>query len=203
MEDLSQIGSIGLLKAIDKFDPERGTNLMAFAIPVIMGEIKNYFRDHGWAVKIPRKVQRQKLAVDRAVERLSLEQGRSPTVREIANATGFTEEEVYDTLEVGKYGHLLSLDAEYEQDGAGEGSTVLDYLGQDDPQFEAAVDRMDMANILGGLKEREKTIIRLKFYGGLSQTEIAGRLGISQMHVSRLQRAALDKLRRSLGVGAG
>jgi RNA polymerase sigma-B factor len=201
IEDLVQVGSIGLIKAIDKFDPDRGTNLLAFAVPVIMGEIKNYFRDHGWAVKVPRKLQRQKRIVERAVESLSQIRGRSPTVGEIAEATGLSEDEVYDTFEVRKFGRLLSLEAEYERDGNTEGSTVLDYLGTPDPQLDGLADKIDLTNILTSLTERERTIIQLKFYSGLSQSEIAVRLGISQMHVSRLQRYALEKLKLSLSEG--
>ena len=191
--------SRGLLKAIDKYDPDRGSVFLAFAVPVIVGEIKNYFRDHGWTVKVPRKLQGQKVLVERTVERLNQVHGRSPTVQEIAQDTGFTEDEVYDTFEVGKHGKPLSLDAEYEENGSGDVSTVLDYLGTDDPQFDNLAERMDLMDTLGSLTERENNIIRLKFYSGLSQSEIAARLGISQMHVSRLQRNALGKLRVSLG----
>ncbi len=193
-DDLFQIGSLGLLKAIDKFDPDRGSQFMSFAIPVILGEIKNYFRDHGWAVKVPRKLQRNKVQVERAVESLTHEHGRSPTVPEIAAATEISEEEVYDTFEVVKYGNLLSLEAEYEQNGSGDASRFLDYLGADDPRLERVADKIDLSTTLDCLTDRERTIIRLKFYAGLSQTKIAARLGISQMHVSRLQRNALAKL---------
>ena len=202
MEDLVQIGSIGLLKAIDKFDPDRGSAFLSFAVPVIVGEIKNYFRDHGWAVKIPRKVQKHKQIVERTVESLTHMRGRSPKVNEIAEATGLSMEEVYDTFEAGKYGHLMSLEAQYEYNGQGDVTTVLDYLGEDDPQFEELADRMDLLKTLSCLTTREKRIIKLKFFAGLSQSEIAGQLGISQMHVSRLQRAALSKLRINL-VGVG
>ena len=198
IEDLVQVGSVCLVKAIDKFDPERGTEFLAFAIPVIIGEIKNYFRDHGWAVKVPRKLQRQKMAVEKTVELLSQSRGRAPTISEIAQKSGYTEEEVLDTFEVSRYGRLVSLEREYEQSGNGDSSSVLDYLGADDPQFEAIVEKIDLRKQIGSLPDRERTIVLLKFYSGLSQSAIAGRLGISQMHVSRLQRAALGKLKTSL-----
>ena len=201
MEDLVQVGSIGLVKAIDKFDPDRGNGFLAFGIPVILGEIKNYFRDHGWSVKIPRKLQRQRMVVERTVDSLSKSRGRSPTVPEIAEETGFSEQEVYDTFEVGNFGRLLSLEAEYEQNGGSDVSRFLDYLGVSDPELDELPEKIDLMNTLGCLTEREKRIIRLKFYSGLSQTEIGGRLGISQMHVSRLQRSALEKLRLNLGGG--
>ncbi len=114
MEDLVQVGSVGLLKAAAKYDPELGNSFAAHAIPVIVGEIKNYFRDHGWAVRIPRKLQSQKLAVGRSVDILNQELGRSPTVHEIAEAAGFTEDQVYETFEVGAIGKPVSLDTDYE-----------------------------------------------------------------------------------------
>ncbi len=165
---------------------------------MILGEIKNYFRDHGWAVKIPRKLQRQKVAVNRTVESLTQQLGQAPTIPEIAQATGFSEEEVYDTLEVDKCGKPLSLDAEYGGNGTGESSSLMDYLASEDAEFEKLTDRITLTDALGSLNEREKTIIQLKFHKGLSQTKIAERLGISQMHVSRLQRNALTELKQIL-----
>ena len=198
LEDLFQVGSIGLLKAIEKFDPDRGFQFKTYAVPVIVGEIKNYLRDHGWAVKIPRKVQRHKLAVLRAVESLSQSLGRAPTVQEIAEATGLTQEEVYDTFEVGNYSSPLSLDARHDGNGSKDVYTLLDYLGSEDPQFDRLSDRMDLADTISCLDKREKTILYLKFFAGLSQADIAKRLGMSQMYVSRLQRHALGKLKQGL-----
>ena len=198
LDDLMQVGTIGLLKAIRKFDPERGNKFISFAIPVIVGEIKNYFRDHGWAVKLPRKLQRQKLAVDRAVIALTQSLGRAPTVSDIAQATGFSHEEVFETFEVERYGRPLSLDAQYDGDDSEDASTILDYLGDEDPEMEALAERLDLKTALGSVDAREQAIIYLKFYSGLSQSAIAQRLGISQMHVSRLQRHALGKLKLSL-----
>ena len=199
MEDLVQIGAIGLLKAIRKYDPDRGSVLVAFAIPVIVGEIKNYFRDHGWAVKMPRKLQQQKLAVDRTVATLSQSLGRSPTVPEIAEATGLCQEQVYETLVVERIGRPLSLDAAYD-DGYGgeEPATILDYLGRESPELEGLAETLDLKSALRRLDSRDQTIIRLKFRFGLSQAAIGERLGISQMHVSRLQRNALNKLKTAL-----
>ena len=215
-EDLVQVGCIGLLKASKKFDPDRGISFITYAVPVIVGEVKNYLRDHGWAVKVPRKIQKQKLAVQRAVESLGHSLGRSPTFTEIAEATEITEAEVFDTFEVGNYGRPLSLDAEYDGNGSKDVSTVLDYIGAEDPRFEKLGDRMDLGQTFSSLTTREKAIIYMKFYVGLSQTEIAKRIGISQteiglsqteiakrigisqMHVSRLQRHALGLLREGL-----
>ena len=197
-EDLVQVGSIGLLKALDKFDLDRGSSFIAFAVPLIVGEIKNYFRDHGWAVKVPRKLQRQRLAVEKVVETLSQRLNRGPTIPEIAAAAGFSEEEVYDTFEVGKYGKPLSLDTQYDGHGNGDLPRLLDSMGSEHPQLEGLADRLDLTNALRCLDKRERTIIHLKFYAGLSQTKIAERLGISQMYVSRLQRSALGKVKLHL-----
>ena len=202
VEDLVQVGTIGLLKAIHKYDPARGNNLVAFAVPAIVGEIKNYFRDHGWAVKMPRKLQTQKMAVDRAVEALTQSLGRAPTVPEIGGATGLSVEQVHETFEVERYGRPLSLDAEHERDDSEDSSSILDYLGNRDPSLEALADNLDLKSALRCVEPREQTIIYLKFYFGLSQTAIATKLGISQMHVSRLQRNALSKLKLSLLNGA-
>ena len=127
LEDLIQVGTVGLIKATEKYDPDRGSEFPAFAVPVIVGEIKNYFRDHGWAVKVPRRLQRQRLAVEKAVEPLTQRLGRSPTIPELSAATGIPEEQVYDTFEVAMYGRPLSLDAEYDRNGTKEASCLLDY----------------------------------------------------------------------------
>lgn len=198
MEDLVQVGSIGLLKAVKKYDPDRLVPFNAYAIPVILGEIKNYFRDHGWAVKVPRKLQRQKLAVGKAVEAMTQVLGRSPTMAEIAVATGLSQEDVLDTLELDSRGRPLSLDARIEAGHGEDGASLLDYLGDEDPQMTGLSDTMDLANALQCLTERKRLIIRWKFYTEVSQSRIAGYLGISQMHVSRLQRNALRKLRVQL-----
>ena len=198
LDDLVQVGSVGLLKAAAKYDPELGSSFAAYATPVIVGEIKNYFRDHGWAVKIPRKLQRQKLAAGRAVDILNQSLGRSPTVNEIAEATGFSEDEVYETFEVGALGKPVSFDTEYDSGESNDTSTVLDYVGNADPELETLPDRLDLARALGYLDEREKAIIFMYYYKGLSQTEIAKKLALSQMHVYRLQRLALGKLEQEL-----
>jgi len=198
MEDLIQVGTVGLLKAATKFDPELGNSFAAYAIPVIVGEIKNYFRDHGWAVKVPRKLQRQKFAVGRVIESLTQELGRAPTVTEIARATEFSEDEVFHTFEVELYGKPVSLDAKYDLGESDGTSTVLDYVGKVDSDLESLPNRLDLTKALNCLDKREQSIIYLYYFKDLSQTEIAKRLSLSQMHVSRLQRGALGKLEREL-----
>ena len=198
LDDLMQVGTMGLLKAIEKFNPELGSKFVSFAVPVIVGEIKNYFRDHGWAVKMPRKLQSQKLAVDRAVVALTQQLGHTPTVPEIAQDTGFSVEEVFETFEVERCGRPLSLDAQYEGDDGDDVSTILDYLGDKDPDLEGLVDKLDLETAMRGVDSRGQTIIYMYYYKGLSQTEIAKKLALSQMHVSRLQRNALSKLKMTL-----
>lgn len=198
LEDLFQIGTVGLLKAIEKYDPSRGVSLAAYATPVIVGEIKNHVRDHGWAVKVPRKLQTQKLAVDRCVEELNQRLGHAPTIPEIAKATGFSEEEVNDTFEFTNNGKPLSLDRERAWDIGDQGSSLLDLLGNEDREFEATTSRMDLQASFGCLSRRERFVMALRFYSDLSQAEVAKRLCISQMQVSRLQRVALNKLKLAL-----
>ena len=198
LDDLMQVGTIGLLKAIKKFDPELGTKFVSYAVPVIVGEIKNYFRDHGWAIKLPRKLQRHKLAVDRAVVALTQKLGHIPTAPEIAQDTGFPVEEVYETFELERCGKPLSLDAQYEGDGSEDVSSIMDYLGDTDPDLEGLVDKLDLETAMRGVDSREQAIIYMYYYKGRSQTEIAKKLALSQMHVSRLQRNALSKLKLTL-----
>ena len=197
MEDLIQVGSIGLLRAATSYDPQRG-HFVAYAVPAIVGEVKNYFRDHGWAVKIPRKIQRRKLEVDKTVTALYQLLGRSPTILEIADTTGFSEDEIYQTFEVEGYGKPLSLNAEHTSSGSDDPSTILDHLGREDSELEALPDNLDLDKTLDCLSPREKTIIYLYYYADLPQTEIAKRMGISQMQVSRLQRRALGKLKQEM-----
>lgn len=201
MEDLVQTGRMGLLKAVEKFDPDREVPFIAFAVPVIVGETKNYLRDHGSAVKIPRKLQSQKRAVSKAVEQLTLQLSRSPTVREIAAATGLAEHEVYDTFEVDTYRRPLSLDAVYTPhvtNATDNLPSLLELIGDENPQPEQVPIRIDITNAFGCLDKREKIIIQLRFYDELPQRKIAQLLGMSQTHVSRLQRAALQNLRVNL-----
>jgi RNA polymerase sigma-B factor len=198
LDDLVQVGTVGLLKAIDRFDIERGVEFTTYATPTIVGEIKRYFRDKGWAVKVPRRLQELNLAVNRANEKMSLELGRSPTVHELAQRLDASEEEILEAQELGQSYNLLSLDSEVSSEGDKRAQTLADTVGANDAGLELLEDRANLERAFHVLTGRERIIIYLRFYEAVSQTEIAKRLNVSQMHVSRLQAKALEKLRAVL-----
>src|SRR5579864_6626615 len=191
LEDLTQVGMLGLLKAIDRFDTERGVEFTTYATPTIVGEIKRYFRDKGWAVKVPRRLQELNLAVNRAVEKLSVKMGRSPTVGELAEHLGASDEEILEAQELGQAYNLLSLDTELSNEGDKKSQTLADYIGTTDAGLALLEDKANLERAFEVLTGRERVILYLRFYESVSQTEIAKRLNVSQMHVSRLQQKAL------------
>jgi RNA polymerase sigma-B factor len=195
LDDLVQVGSIGLIKAIDRFDLERGVDLQTYAIPTIVGEIKRHFRDRGWAVHVPRRLKELNLKLARLVEQLSGQLGRSPTIQELAGAAGTDEEEVVEALESGHAYSTDSLSA-----GADDDSELdrMRSLGSADEGYAVAEDRDLLTFGLQALDERERRIIHLRFFEGLTQSQIALEVGISQMHVSRLIRRALEKMREEI-----
>ncbi len=183
LDDLVQIGSIGLIKAIDRFDIDRGVELTTYATPNIIGEIKRHFRDRGWAVRVPRGLQE-----------LTVQLGRSPTIPELAKAAGVEEEEVLEALESGRAYSSLSLSSGGGTED-GEELDPLESLGEVEHQYEVSEDRAVLAPGFKVLDDRERTILHLRFFEGLTQSQIAQQVGISQMHVSRLIRRALEKIR--------
>jgi RNA polymerase sigma-B factor len=194
LEDLVQIGAIGLIKAIDRFDIERGVELTTYATPNIIGEIKRHFRDKGWAVRVPRGLQELNVQLSRLMETLTVQLGRSPTIPELAQAAGAQEEEVLEALESGRAYSSLSL----SQGSGGDGEEDLDPLesiGTEEHQYEVSEDRAILAPGFKVLDERERMILQLRFFDGLTQSQIAQQVGISQMHVSRLIRRSLEKIR--------
>jgi RNA polymerase sigma-B factor len=194
VEDLVQVGTIGLLKAIERFDLDREVEFSTYATPTIVGELKRHFRDKGWAVRVPRRLQELHLELTKIVGQLGHDLGRSPTVAEIAQAAGTTEEEVLEGLEIAQAYNFTSLDAPIE---SGEGSSIsfAEQLGTEDEHLENLEYRASLAPEMAKLPERERRIIYLRFFKGLTQSEIAERLGISQMHVSRLLNRTLTQLR--------
>ncbi|MGQ0803819.1 MAG: RNA polymerase sigma factor SigF [Actinomycetota bacterium] len=197
-EDLVQVALLGLLKAVDRFDPDRGLQFSTFATPTIVGEIKRHFRDKGWAMRVPRRVQELHLQLARVVGSLSQELGRSPTVAEIAAHVGGSEEEVLEAMEAGGMYRLTSLDgpAATSEEGAVD---LASMLGDEDPDFDRVEHQVELSEILAALPEREQTIVYLRFFKGLTQSEIAAQVGISQMHVSRLLARSLELLREHVG----
>jgi RNA polymerase sigma-B factor len=192
-EDLVQVATIGLLKSVERFDPERGSSFGAFATPTILGELRRHFRDATWALRVPRQLQERVLAVSRAVGPLTQRLGRSPSPKEIANEADLSEEEVLEAIEAdGAYGTspLDVMDPGYRID---KSSTLAD-----DPERgpeEVVEQRLLAASLVAQLSERERYIVELRFVRGLTQSQIADRIGVSQMHVSRLLSCSLEKMR--------
>src|SRR6185312_6101744 len=197
LEDLVQIGAIGLIKAIDRFDLERGVELTTYATPNIIGEIKRHFRDKGWSVRVPRGLQELNVQLSKLVEQLTVQYSRSPTIPELAKAAGVEEEEVLEALESGRAYTSLSLSV---GGGGGDDDDLdpLESLGTEEHQYEVSEDRAVLAPGFKALDERERKILQLRFFDGLTQSQIAQQVGISQMHVSRLIRRSLEKIRETI-----
>ncbi len=197
LDDLVQIGAIGLIKAIDRFDLDRGVELTTYATPNIIGEIKRHFRDKGWSVRVPRSLQELNVQLSKLIEELTVELGRSPTIPELAKASGQEEELVVEAIESGRAYTSISLST-----GGGDDDGELDpleSLGVEETQYEVSEDRAVLAPGFRVLDERERMILHLRFFKGLTQSQIAQQVGISQMHVSRLIRRALEKIREEIG----
>jgi RNA polymerase sigma-B factor len=201
LDDLVQIGAIGLIKAIDRFDVNRGVELTTYATPNIIGEIKRHFRDRGWAVRVPRGLQELNIQLSKLLEQMTVQLGRSPTISELAKAAGVTDEEVLEALESGRAYSSLSLSAGSGFDEDGE-LDPLESLGTEEHQYEVSEDRAVLQPGFRVLDERERTILHLRFFEGLTQSQIAQQVGISQMHVSRLIRRSLEKIREEIASDA-
>ena len=194
LEDLIQVGTIGLVKAVDRFDPDREVEFSTYATPTIVGELKRHFRDKGWAVRVPRRLQELNLQLGEIVANLSQQLGRSPTVSEMAEAAGTTDEEVLEGLDSAHAYSLVSLDAPAGE----EDLTLHEQIGEEDETLELLEYRASLAPLLEELNPRERRMLYLRFFKGLTQSEIADKLGISQMHVSRLLAKTLTTLREGL-----
>jgi RNA polymerase sigma-B factor len=189
-DDLVQVASIALIKSVDRFDPERGVEFSTFATRTVIGELKRHFRDKGWAIRAPRRIQELYLELGHVIETLSQELGRPPTVAEMSRMTGASEEAVLEALEAGQSYRATSIDAPDRQEGS-----IASRLGDVDSGYTGTEDRMLLAMSLARLPDRERLILNLRFIEGLTQSQIASQIGISQMHVSRLLTTSLDKLR--------
>lgn len=195
-EDLVQVGSIGLIKAIDRFDTDRGVEFSTYATPTIIGEIKRHFRDKGWAIRVPRRLQELRMHISAASAELNQSLGRSPTPSELADRIGCSVEEVIEGIESSNAYSTLSLDAgDSSEDGA---MTMLDTMGVDDAAIEHVELRESLKPLLEQLPAREKNILMLRFFKNMTQSQIAAEVGVSQMHVSRLLNKTLEHLREAL-----
>ncbi|HLV73697.1 MAG TPA: RNA polymerase sigma factor SigF [Vulgatibacteraceae bacterium] len=196
LDDLIQVATIGLIKSIDRFDLERGVEFSTYATPTIVGEIKRHFRDKGWAVRVPRRLQELKLSLTKAISDLAQREGRAPTVSELAAHLQMSEEEVLEGLESANAYSTVSLDA--PDSGDEDAPAVADSLGMVDESLEGVEYRESLKPLLEKLPAREKKILLLRFFGNMTQSQIAAELGISQMHVSRLLARTLAQLREGL-----
>ena len=194
LDDLEQVGCVGLIKAVDRFDVDRGLRFSTFAVPTILGEIKRHFRDRAWSVRVSRGLQELSARVAREVDRLSTKLGRSPTIEDLAQATGSTPEQVLEALQGAHAYSPVPLEETLGEDG-----DPVARIGFEDAGYEIAEERIELARAMRRLSGRERQIVLLRFFGGLTQREIAERVGISQMHVSRLLRRALERMGEALG----
>lgn len=199
-EDIVQVGMIGLLGAIKRYDPQFGKGFEAFAIPTIIGEIKRFLRDKTWSIHVPRRIKELGPKIKKAVETLTSDLQRSPKVTEIASYLDVSEEEILETMEMGKSYQALSVDHTIEADTDGSTVTLLDLIGNKDTGYENVNRRVDLNSSLNVLTEQERLVLSYIFLRNLSQKETGEKIGISQMHVSRLQRRAILKLRQAIDV---
>jgi RNA polymerase sigma-B factor len=198
MEDIVAVGMIGLIHAVDRFDPERGVKFATFAVPTIRGEIRRYFRDHTWGIRVPRRIQELSLRAREAQEHWTSRRGRPPTYAELALALNVTQEDLVEALEVGRQYESVSLES--AMDGAAEDRpSALDRAGEEDAELKNLPERDQMLRAMRRLPPRERVVLVLRFFQDLSQQEVGRRLGISQMHVSRLQHQALRAMRKIIG----
>jgi RNA polymerase sigma-B factor len=193
LDDLEQVASVGLIKAIERFDLDREVELMTYVFPTVVGELKRHFRDRGWSVTVPRRLKELHYRLSRLIEELTATLGRSPTIAELAEEAGVEEEEVVEALEVGRAYASRSLTRQLDSDD-GIGAELIDLIDDEERGYEAAENRELLASGLKTLDDRERRIVQLRFVDGLTQSQIAVEIGISQMHVSRLIRRALEKL---------
>jgi RNA polymerase sigma-B factor len=194
LDDLVQVATLGLIKAIDRFDPARETAFSSYAVPTMLGELKRYFRDNGWAVHVPRGMQERVMRVDSAIKDLARRKGRSPSAAEVAGALELTSEQVLEAMEAASAYDAVSLES-YRFGDEGDGGTYAESIGVEDRGFELVEYGATIAPTLAALPPRDRIVLHLRFVEDLTQAEIADRVGVSQMHVSRLIRRALERLR--------
>lgn len=195
-EDLVQVATVGLINAVDRFEPDRGSDFLSYAVPTIMGEVRRHFRDASWSIRVPRRLKELNLAITAASGELSQRLGRAPTPSEIATHLNLTQEDVFEGLEAGNAYHSVSLDEALSADS--DSDPLAEMLGEEDSALEGVENYESLRPLIEKLPERERLILTLRFFRNLTQTQIAERVGISQMHVSRLLTRTLERLREGL-----
>lgn len=198
LDDLTQVARVGLLNAIDRFDAERGSSFLSFAVPTIMGEVRRHFRDSTWAMRVPRRVKETRQRIDGAINVLAQQLGRSPTASEIAAELSVDTDEIAQALIASSAYQPTSIDAALSSTSESE-SALLDTLGEDEPRYERIEEYLAIRPLISALPSRERAILTMRFFDSLTQTQIAQRLGISQMHVSRILSKTLTRLREQSG----
>jgi len=199
-DDLLQVASVGLVNAITRFDPDRGFTFATFAVPTILGEVRRHFRDRGWSIRVPRDLQERSLEVDNALSDLPTRLGRSPSVQEVAEHLGMSDEDVLEAMEAGTAHHTRSIEAVQGDHDEDDGRALADVLGVEERGFDAVEYGATIAPVLKRLSDRDRRILHMRFVEDRTQSEIAREIGVSQMHVSRILRATLKRLRDRIAV---
>jgi len=199
-EDIQQVATLGLINAVDRFDPERGVEFSTFATITILGEIKRYFRDKTWSVKVPRRIKDLNIAVNQTIERLNKELDRQPTYEDVARQIGCSVEDILESREAVMSYRVVSLDKDIDDEACDGGSSLMDMIGSIDRRIERLSDRLSLSSGLKQLKKEERFVIYNRYFRNLSQAQIAAMMNVSQMQVSRLQASALQKLKKILDI---
>jgi RNA polymerase sigma-B factor len=199
LDDLTQVARLGLMNAINRFDPAKGPSFIGFAIPTMMGEVRHYFRDYSWGMRVPRRLRELHVEISRTTAELAQKLRRAPTASELSQALGVAREEIVECLVAGDaYQHVESLDAPRDPDGSGKERHVADAVGAIDPQIDHITDREALRVLVGALPRREREVLHMRFFESMTQSQIAERIGVSQVHVSRILANALRFLRDQL-----
>jgi RNA polymerase sigma-B factor len=198
LDDLTQVARLGLMNAIKRFDPAKGPSFIGFAIPTMMGEVRRYFRDHSWGMRVPRRLRELHVQISRTTADLVQTLGRAPTASELSHALGVPREEIIECLVAGDAYQLESLDAPLGPDGSGKPRLVADAIGAMDPQIDHITDREAVRALVFALPQREREVLYMRFFESMTQSQIAERIGVSQMQVSRILAGTLQSLRDQL-----
>ena len=198
LEDLTQVARLGLMNAVNRFDPSKGPSFIGFAVPTMMGEVRRYFRDYSWGMRVPRRLRELHVQISRATSDLAQQLGRAPTAGELAQLLEVPREEIVECLVAGDAYRLESLDASLSPDSSGKPRVVADTVGGVDPQIEHITNREAVRALVSALPERERQVLHMRFFEAMTQSQIAERIGVSQMQVSRILAHTLSSLRDQL-----